>query len=209
MAVTDPLVTPAEYQEAKGVNDANGASRDELVAVSRYVEIKAGGPGHFFTKDAAAVNRLYVGTGSRVLDLTYDGCPGIADTTGLTIKVDNDDDGSFADETAWAATDYELRPLNAALGSEPRPYTEIFVPDWSTKGYFPTRLRVQVTAIFGWPSVPEAIKSAVIELTAILKMQGPRAANRYNDLDQVFSTSREARSIVAELRQAYAGKVTL
>lgn len=84
-----------------------------------------------------------------------------------SIKIDTDMDGSFADETALATTDYELWPNNALSGPEQWPYTAIYLPTNSaTFGFMPGAL-IQVIGIFGWPAVPETIVRINCELVQL------------------------------------------
>ncbi|HEU4543051.1 MAG TPA: hypothetical protein VFR23_18110, partial [Jiangellaceae bacterium] len=81
-----------------------------------------------------------------------------------TLKTDAAGDGTF--ETTWAATDYQLYPVNPAAAPESRPYTEVRAVGSQT---FPvpysrsTRVdRVEITGIWGWPKVPYAVKQATL-----------------------------------------------
>jgi hypothetical protein len=207
MAITDAYVTPQDYIAVKGTGGDGDAVRldADLSAVSRFLERKLG---DFWNRDAAAVARVYVpGTDGSGHALDYLRVASIGDPAGVTIKVDTDRDGSFADETAWDAGDFVLRrdgDLNYALGPEAKPANEIWIPDWSTQThYWQPGYGVEVTTKWGWPAVPAAITQAVIELTAILQVRSPRATNRYNDMDNVITMTREGRSIVAELMSVY------
>jgi hypothetical protein len=72
------------------------------------------------------------------------------------LKTDNTGMGTY--ESTWDTSDYILAPRNAALDS--RPYTEIDTNITQTK-LFPTRyIGVKVTGVFGWPTVPAAVKQA-------------------------------------------------
>ena len=218
MAVTDALCSAATYRNIITKTDTgdDAAILTDLKAVSRFLELKLG---RFFTQDAAAVDRIYrvpsprsapplnwaesenpwkYGNVARILYVDD-----IASTTGLTIKVDEDSDGSFSDESAWATTDYELWPENAPLGPEPAPYTAIAIPEWSSKGAFYANQRVQVHAIFGYPSVPPAIERAVAHLTGILRLESPRATSRVNEMGEIMSTSKQARDIIEQLTRQY------
>ncbi len=121
-----------------------------------------------------------------------------------SIKIDEDMDGSFDDESALAVTDYELLPRNAALGAEPRPYTAIELTPWGTKYAFQPGARVEVTGIHGWPAVPEPVKRACIHLTAILRLETPRAQATVSELGQVVQSSPQARGIIRDLLTGYA-----
>jgi len=200
VAVTDAYATAATYRGliSKSDDGEDAEVLTDLTAISRYMERRLG---RFFTTDASAVARIYRATDlSNQPKALY-----IDDLVTLTsIKVDADDDGSFSDESAWASTDYELRPLNAADGPEPGPYTEIFIPSWSSKNLWGQH-RVEVTATFGWPSVPSAIEQACVQLTGILRLETPRATRTVNvGAETVLETSRQAQEIVSALMNVYA-----
>lgn len=204
MPVSDAYADAATYRALIRRNDNvdDTVILDDLKAVSRYLDRKLG---RFFTKDAAAVARAYYGEG-RLGDngrkLYVDD---IASTTGLAIKVDADADGLFSDETAWASTDYQLLPLDANRGPEPRPWTAIYVPSWSSKGAFGRRSHIEVTAEFGWPAVPLAIARATCHLTAIVRMDSPRALSGIGqDVESILDQLPDGQRIVAQLSRGYA-----
>lgn len=202
MAITDAYATAAEYRAGANKDDTSEDADIllDLTAMSRYLERRIG---MFFTKDAAAVLRVY---DPRVAGATLETDPIVSVTS---IKVDADRDGSFADSTAWATTDYELLPRNAALGPEVKPYDRIFIPAWSTQPLFTPGTRVQVEAVFGWAAVPEAIKRATIHLTAFLRLETPAAARSVIDTGELIEASPHMRSIITNLMREYAGTVVL
>ena len=76
--------------------------------------------------------------------------------TGLSVMVDDDDDGTFDKEIDV----YRLWPFNA--GDVARPWTRIIVdPDSSN---FPSCAEgaVEVTATYGWTAVPTPVKTATL-----------------------------------------------
>lgn len=91
----------------------------------------------------------------------------IATSTGLVVKTDTADDGSFG--TTISSANYQLEPTNGvADGIEGWPYTRIRLVESDT---FPTsgrRNRVQVTATWGWAAVPDAVEQACLILAAAL-----------------------------------------
>ena len=199
MEVTDAYASATTYRDLISKTDtAEDAEIDsDLKAVSRYLDRRLG---RFFTKDASAVARTYMRgphTDPRILWVDD-----IA-ASPTSIKIDDDNDGSFADETALAAADFELWPLNAGKGAEPQPWTMIYLPKSGSKGNWPAGHRVEVTAQWGWPAIPDAIVRATAHLTAILRLETPRATRRIPELGDVVEASREAQSIVRELAGAY------
>ena len=81
--------------------------------------------------------------------------------TGLIIKTDTGDNGTY-DQT-WAATEYILEPLNGEIGGvSGQPYNTIIA---TIPKLFPVtgqRPRIQVTAKWGWASVPDTVRQACL-----------------------------------------------
>ena len=82
-------------------------------------------------------------------------------TTGLIIKVDTGDNGTY-DQT-WATTEYILEPINAEIGGvSGQPYNRIIA---AVPRLFPIsgrRPRVQVTAKWGWAAIPHSVEQACL-----------------------------------------------
>lgn len=221
-AVTDAYATAAEYYASTGkatlVNET--PLETDLLAISRYID---GELSRFFTKDAAPVARIYK---TRPRDRTaysdwaesenpwrYGGFRRILDVDDLvsvtSIKIDDNMSGGFADDTALAAGEYELTPLNAARGPEPGPYTAIELTPWGSRFAWPPNARVQITGIWGWPDVPAAIKDACIQLTSILRLESPRARREMTAPGVVLGMSAPAQNIVQDLMSSYSRRVGL
>jgi|TARA_R110002020_G_scaffold273457_4_gene488613 hypothetical protein len=203
VAVTDAYATAATYRAMLSKSDTaeDAEILTDLTAISRYIERKLG---RFFTTDASNVTRVYQNTlyTNQPKTLFVDDLVSIN-----TLKVDENDDGTFG-ESAWASTDYELLPRNAADGPEPAPYTELFIPPWSTKNLWGHH-RVELNGKFGWPSVPSAIERACVQLTGILRLETPRGTRQVNiGAETVLETSEIAQDIVADLLNVY-GKRSL
>ena len=195
MAITDAYATAVQYRAVTGKTDTavDAQILIDLKAVSRYLEGKLG---RFFNVDAADVARIYVPENNlvsiRIDDLS-------ADPT--SIEIDEDDDGTYA--ATLAATDYELLPHNADKGPEPWPYTRIGMTPWGDYSCFYKGIRVKVTGKFGWPAVPTAIQQATCNLTAILRLETPRATRRIAELGDVMEASPLAQNIVQQLIRQY------
>jgi hypothetical protein len=221
VALSIAYADAATYRAVVSKSDAgdDGAVSDDLKAVSRFVDHATD---RFFGRDDAPVARVYAvpidaatplrdpfwttpWSGTGVASLAVDD---IATATGLEVRADAGNTGTFGDP-AWAATDYALWPVNAALGPEPRPYMRILVPAWSSQGGFAGGTRVQVTAVWGWPEVPHAIVRATCHLTGILRLESPRATSRVNEMGEVLSTNREAQNIVRDLVKIYRRNVVV
>lgn len=100
-------------------------------------------------------------TGSLMLPLGSE----IATTTGLIVGSDENDDGTY--ETTWLSTEFQLAPTGG-IGPDGQPgwpYTEIAPIDrwWPTRSTYDRPL-VQITARWGWLTVPEPAKLACLFL---------------------------------------------
>jgi hypothetical protein len=84
----------------------------------------------------------------------------ISTTTGLVVKLDEDDDGVF-ETTLTITTDFILEPFNAADEVPVWPYDAIrLVSGYNYPCLASGRPSVQVSAKFGWPAVPDDIAEA-------------------------------------------------
>ena len=150
MAITNGYTTLADVKRSLDITDSVDDALLELciTAASRAI-------------DNMTERTFFQGTATRVFvpdDSFF--CP-IDDLYQLTtLKTSDDADQDF--DIVWSATDYQLEPLNGSLNGTEWPYTGIrAVGDylWPTVG---SEATVQVTGVFGWPSVPTAIEQATI-----------------------------------------------
>jgi hypothetical protein len=120
----------------------------------------------------------------------------------VTVQTAQDADGIF--DTTWKTTDFQLEPLNAVLDGIPWPYTTIrAVGDylWPVSG---GEALVKVTGVYGWPSVPIAIKQAcIIQASRIFKrLDSPLGVAGFGDLGAIRVT-RDLDPDVAQLVMPY------
>jgi hypothetical protein len=116
-----------------------------------------------FYADAAATARVFVANASDVVFVDD-----ISTVTGLVVKTDSTGDGTYP--TTLTASQIQSEPLNAT--AKGLPVTSI---RGTATGVFPTTAApagVQVTAKWGWPAVPEPVKSACILLAGRLVKRG-------------------------------------
>lgn len=213
MAVTDSYVTASEYRN--GTEQDDTAEDSEILlctgAVSRYVERymprMPSGVARHFTKDSAVTTRLFDGNGKSRLWVDD-----IATVTGLVVKVDLNGDYDVLDtgETLAINTDFWVGPWNAAAGSEVRPYTFLEIaPATATISAWTKQMRsVSVTAIFGWPAVPELVKRAVIGITKHMRdvSKAPYSL-AFENIENAVRMSPVANNLLDELIYAYADSV--
>lgn len=202
--ITDAYVTVAEYKAAAGkISQADeNIIRRNLVTVSRFIDDRTGASGTGYHLDPAdsPTARVYIpewdgnGQAPTVLDIQ----PLVSVTS---VKIDTDGDGSF-DEAAISSSWYRTLPLNAAMGPSPRPYRQLEVTPWGSQAYWPVGGMVQVTGRHGFPvEILARVWEATIELTKLLRLEGPRATNRMDDGGDVLFLSRDAqaRNIINDL----------
>lgn len=206
MAITDAYCDNAKYKAIIGKTSGDNDTEidAQLLAGTRYLERRLE---RFFGKDASALTRVYspreVGVGHRDRPYLLTGLRvddmAVAPTL---IRVDEGRDGTY--EKTLASTDYEITPRNATRGPEPRPYTTIELL-WSGAytAWVPESI-VEVTAVWGWPAVPEAIVQGLCQIVGILRLESPRATNTISQgFDSVIGASREAQTIVDRLVGVY------
>lgn len=150
MAIVNGYLTLDEYKQTLDANTSVHDQRLEeaIEAASRQID---GWCRRRFFLDALATARTY-----RPRDVTCLSVHDIGDDASVVLKVDYGDDGTF-EQTVTA---YELTPADGILDGLDWAFTGIELVDgWS----FPlggTRRAVQVTAKWGWPAVPLAVKMA-------------------------------------------------
>ena len=159
--MTENYVTLAELRAWTGVDDSldDDLLASALTAAELAVEAWCG---RKFTQDAGV-------TAARMRPEAYDWLylpafrPGgtctadISTLTGLIVKTDDNDDGTY--EITWTiTTDFEVEPFDGP------PFNRIIAVG---NRWFPMGLRrpaVQVTARWGWASVPEPVHTATLIL---------------------------------------------
>jgi hypothetical protein len=145
-------------------NTDNDLLEDLIESASRSIDRIAN---RRFYLDSVASARLY-----RAYSDIFVYIDDLGTTTDLVVKTDSNGNGTYA-KTLTLNQDYILDPLTAPSLS--RPYTQLtMVSNTETWPIFPgltqngLRPGVQVTARWGWPSVPDDINMACLILTADL-----------------------------------------
>jgi hypothetical protein len=144
--------TLAEFKEAVGITDNtdNTALQSVLDATDTLIDLYCDRKTGFGT---ATETRYYTAE-----DYEYVLTDDLVSVT--TLQTDDDANGTY--ETTWTSgTDYVLAPRNAALDGFP--YTEIDTSvTWPRNFPKDVYLGVKVVGVFGFPSVPAAVKQAEI-----------------------------------------------
>lgn len=169
-----------------------------LNAASRWVDAQCGG--RRFWLDPVAVARTYEPT--CLYELRVDD---IGSSSGVIVATDASGDGTF--ETVWASTDYQLLPYNAPYrGPEAEPWTKIAAIGtqtfpWLSGSYLNRSDRVQITARWGWPAIPEAVTEATKIRAAALfhRKNSPQGIVSFDDFGAVRLGRGEDRDVMSLL----------
>ncbi len=128
-----------------------------LTAASRSID---GWCGRKFTTDTSATARTFFCAHAWTLDVDD-----FYDTASLIVKTDTGDNGTF-DQTWTVTRDFVVYPTNGELNGLPVPYYKI---EATGSRYFPRsalgsgrRPRAQITAKWGWSSVPDDVFTATL-----------------------------------------------
>lgn len=148
-----------------------------LIAASGAIDAYCG---RRFWQDLEATTRTYRPGSSSVAwvdDISTD--------DGLIVKTDTSGDSSWA--TTWDTDDYQLEPLNSDVDGSAYAWWKIAAIDAKT---FPTagrRPTLQVTARFGWSSIPTAVEQACILKAASLykRKEAPFGIAGFGDMGVV------------------------
>jgi len=166
MAITNGYATLTQIKNYMSISDNtdNDLLEDLIESASRSIDRMAN---RRFYLDATASARLY-----RAYSDIFVYVDDIGTTSSLAVALDINGNGTYT-KTLTLNQDYILDPLTASSLS--RPFTQLtMVSNTETWPIFPgltqngLRPGVQVTARWGWPSVPDDINMACLILTADL-----------------------------------------
>lgn len=217
MSLSDAYASPGLYRNLIHKSDPGQDEdvRGDLEAVSRYLEYKL----HQYFNKTDDLEVRYFDAPTKVSPLPawssvgwaesenpyrylqggpYIDIEPICDITGLIVQVDTNRDLTYP--TTLTASEYVLLPRNALTGPEPKPYSSIIKPNQSN---WAPGAGLKITAIWGWPSVPKAIQRACVHLTAILRIESPRATNSIDNMDNVVGASKECQDILHNIMKPY------
>lgn len=166
MAITNGYATLNELKGYLSISDSTDDTllEDLIEAASRSIDRIAN---RRFYLDSSASARLY-----RAYSDIFVYVDDIGTTSGLVVAIDENGNGTYT-KTLTLNTDFILDPLTAS--SLNRPYTQLtMVSNTQMWPIFPgltqngLRPGVQVTAKWGWPSIPNDINMACLILAADL-----------------------------------------
>jgi hypothetical protein len=184
MAMNNPYCSLNDAKLAARITDTIDDALLELAIESASRDIDAYTERVFFSTGATAVSRVYIPQDLYLLETD--------DIISVTsIKSDSTGEGGF--DLTWDASDYQLEPLNGIAGGITTPFTRIRAvgsklwPIYEPRDINAGQASVQITGVFGFPSVPIAIKQATVlsALRAYKRYESPTGVLGFSDMGVV------------------------
>jgi hypothetical protein len=178
VAITDGYATLSDVKAALRITDNVDDSLLEISieAASREID---GWCERVFTSSTAT--RIYRPTD--VFSVDVDDLQSIT-----TLKTDSDGDGVF--DVTWETTDYQLNPLNGIAGGITTPYTQVraigeyLFPIYEPRNVNANEASIQINGVWGWASVPTAVKQAciILSMRQFKRYDSPTGVMGFGDL---------------------------
>lgn len=150
MAIEDGYCTLADIKASTKITDSVDDALLELAVESASRLIDTYTQRYFYP--GGTESRLFIPQDSYVTELD--------DLISLTTLETSDGDG-FA--VTFTASDFQLEPLNGEVdGIKPHPFTRVRAIGDFLFHVLDQEATVRVTGVYGWPSVPTAVKQATI-----------------------------------------------
>ena len=186
MAIVNGYAGLADVKAAARITDSIDDSLLELSIESASREIDSYTERVFYQtgSEGTPVARVYVPQDLYVVE-TDD----IISVT--TLKTDSNGDGTF--DTTFDASDFQLEPLNGLAGGIETPFTRIRAvgtylwPTYEPRNVDANQASVQVTGVFGFATVPTAVRQACIlsALRQYKRYESPTGVLGFSDLGAV------------------------
>lgn len=184
MAITNGYATRNQIKAALRIGTAD-TQDDDLIdncagAASRLID---GYANRQFWQYGSATTRVFTSGDDFVCQIDD------ISSTAITLKTQTNADGTF--DVTWSATDYQLEPLNGIQDGLTVAFTRIRAVG---RYLFPTlnanygeEALVQLTAVYGWPAVPDPITQAcIIQASRIFKRyDSPLGVAGFGDLGAI------------------------
>ena len=201
MAITNGYATRNQIKAALRIGTADNID-DDLIdncagAASRLID---GYCNRKFWSVGSATSRVYQAENEFYCNI--DDISG----TAITLKTSSFPGNGF--DVTWTVTDYQLEPLNGNLDGLSWSYDKIrAVGDYlfpTVNANYGEQALVQVTANFGWPSVPEPVTQAtIIQASRLFKRyDSPLGVAGFGDMGAI-RVSRALDPDVAQLVEPY------
>lgn len=180
MAITNGYATLADVKNSLKITDNMDDSLLEI-AVESASRLIDGYTGRYFYNGGTAT-RNYAASDSWIV---Y-----IDDLQSVSEVASTDEVGGTY--TTWTVNDYQLEPLNGLSGGMTQPYTSIRAVNQYVWPFLADRALVKITGVWGWASVPMAVKQAtILQASRIFKRNdSPLGVAGFGDMGVVRVGSR-------------------
>jgi hypothetical protein len=180
VAITNGYATLADVKNSLKITDNMDDSLLEI-AVESASRLIDGYTGRYFYNGGTAT-RNYAAADSWIV---Y-----IDDLQSVSEVASTDEVGGTY--TTWTVNDYQLEPLNGLSGGMTQPYTSIRAVNQYVWPFLADRALVKITGVWGWASVPMAVKQAtILQASRIFKRNdSPLGVAGFGDMGVVRVGSR-------------------
>jgi len=167
MAITNGYITQNQLKAFVGIPTSDSQDDDILDdainAASRQIDAFCGR--QFYADGSTSARKFFTN------DLYRLRVDDISTTTGLEVKYDDDDDGTY--ETTVSASEFQLLPINGVVGGiQGNPFYIVeLISDGNHEwplDFSSNRPRAEITAKWGYATTPEQIRQATLMLASEL-----------------------------------------
>jgi hypothetical protein len=172
MAITNGYCSLSEVKSALRIVDSLDDSLLEMAIESASREIDGGTNRYFY--NAGSATKLFVAADEYVVFTE--------DLQSVSkFETDSAADGSF---TEWASTQYQLEPLNGKADGIALAYSNIRAIDGYALPQYNGQALIRVTGVWGWASVPVAIRQATVILASRIfkRLDSPLGIAGFGDM---------------------------
>ena len=167
MAITNGYITQNQLKAFVGIPTSDSQDDDILDdainAASRQIDPFCGR--QFYADGSTSARKFFTN------DLYRLRVDDISTTTGLVVKYDDDDDGTY--ETTVSSSDFQVLPINGVVGGiQVNPFYIVeLISDGNHEwplDFSSNRPRAEITAKWGYATTPEQIRQATLMLASEL-----------------------------------------
>ena len=167
MAITNGYITQNQLKAFVGIPTSDSQDDDILDdainAASRQIDAFCGR--QFYADGSTSARKFFTN------DLYRLRVDDISTTTGLVVKYDDDDDGTY--ETTVSSNDFQVLPINGVVGgTQGNPFYIVeLISDGNHEwplDFSSNRPRAEITAKWGYATTPEQIRQATLMLASEL-----------------------------------------
>ena len=203
MAITNGYITQNQLKAFVGIPTSDSQDDDILDdainAASRQIDAFCGR--QFYADGSTSARKFFTN------DLYRLRVDDISTTTGLVVKYDDDDDGTY--ETTVSSSDFQVLPINGVVGGiQGNPFYIVeLISDGNHEwplDFSSNRPRAEITAKWGYATTPEQIRQATLMLASELfaKRNAPLGVAGIGDFGVVnIQQNREITRLIAPFRK--------